>query len=122
MTPKGTVLSAHSTLRYVCGLRTLGPLNNVKRDALTFLKGLESIALDGTKMNEYILSTFDFDEPKTFVCVKPLYNTLVQINSSKCSWSTVLCSTARYKAVLVCTHNEARKERLNMFTRIDGRF
>jgi len=47
-------------------------------DLLTLFKGLKSVCLDSGKMYEYIVAALIVrDEAKAFVCVKPLYCTII---------------------------------------------
>lgn len=54
-------------------LRAFLSLCNFHRDFLAFFQCFESFHLDGTVVNEYILSPFVLDESESFIVVEPLY-------------------------------------------------
>lgn len=60
----------------VARLRTFGALLNLEADARAFRQGLETGALKGTEMDEYVRAAVVLgDETKTFGLVKPFYCT-----------------------------------------------
>ena len=62
-------------LYYVCSLVATVAANNVEFYSLTFVEGLETVALDSGEVNEYIVAAFDGDETIALFAVKPFYCT-----------------------------------------------
>ena len=58
----------------VLGFRALRVLDDLELHGLTLGQSLESVTLNGRKMNEYVWSTFLLDEAEAFFLVKPLYS------------------------------------------------
>src|ERR1700756_4501253 len=56
----------------VLRLQTFRPLLDFELDLLSFIQRLVTVALNGGKMDEYILARLALNEPKTFRTVKPL--------------------------------------------------
>lgn len=69
-------------LYYVFGLCAAVALNDVELNALAFVQRFESVASDCAEMYEYVISAFNLDETKSFVCVKPFNCTLLHTNTS----------------------------------------
>ena len=61
----------------VLRLQTFRPLLDFELDLLSFIQRLVTVALNGGKMDEYILARLALNEPKTFRSVKPLHDTLL---------------------------------------------
>ncbi len=52
--------------RNVLSLRSAVTLCHIKLNTLTFIQRFITVTLDRTKMNEYVVSAFNFDKTKTF--------------------------------------------------------
>lgn len=63
-------------------LWTLRTFDDFELYSLTFIQGLETVALNCAEVYEYIFAAFNLDETETFFCVEPLNCTLLQMNSS----------------------------------------
>ena len=61
----------------VLRLQTFRPLLNFELDLLSFIQRLVTIALNGRKMDEYILARLALNKSKTLRGVKPLHYTLL---------------------------------------------
>jgi hypothetical protein len=57
-------------------LRTLGTLGNFTFNFIPLLQGFESFALNGRKVDEYVLSVFRCYEPITLLLIEPFNLTL----------------------------------------------
>jgi hypothetical protein len=66
-------LQAHDAF----GLQTLGALLDLEFDCLALIQSLVSLALDGRKMNENVLSGLALDESITLGRIEPLHCTLL---------------------------------------------
>ena len=62
---------------YVLRLQTFRPLLDFELDLLPLIQRLVSIALNGGKMNEYVLARLALNKAKTFRSVEPLHDTLL---------------------------------------------
>jgi len=62
---------------YVLRLQTFRPLLDFELDLLSFIQRLVTVALNGGKMDEYILARLALNESKTLRGVKPLHDTLL---------------------------------------------
>ena len=56
----------------VLSLQTFGAFDNLKLDGFAFVQGFEALSLNGSVVNEHILSGILGDETKTFFVVEPL--------------------------------------------------
>lgn len=63
-------------LYYVLSLQTLWAFGHFEFNAVTFIERLESPALNGAVMYEYIITGITADKTIAFVVVKPLYGSL----------------------------------------------
>ena len=71
----GLFYSRLVTHRNVGRLGSLGTLLNIEFDFLSFLQVTETVALNGGKMDEHVLSTFALDKAEAFVTIEPLDST-----------------------------------------------
>jgi hypothetical protein len=65
--------------RYIGGLRTFWALRDFEFNLITLSQG-RSFTLNGSTMNEYILSLFHFNKPKALLLAEPLDSTLGHYN------------------------------------------
>jgi hypothetical protein len=63
-------------LRYVCGLQSLGSLDDIELHLLTLGEGLEPLGLDRGEVNEDVLAPLLLDEAKPLRIVEPLHTSL----------------------------------------------
>jgi hypothetical protein len=63
----------------VLSLPSLCPFDHVELDCLAFLKALESITLNGAKVDKYILTALPRDKAKSLGIVKPFYCSLFHL-------------------------------------------
>jgi hypothetical protein len=61
--------------RYIGGLWTFWALRDFEFNLIALSQG-KSLTLNGSTMNEYILSVFHFDKPKALLLAEPLDSTL----------------------------------------------
>jgi len=61
----------------VLRLQTLRALLDFELDLLSFIQRLVTVALNGGKMDEYILARLALNKAKTFRSVEPLHYTLL---------------------------------------------
>ena len=59
----------------VCRLGALGTLGNLEFDLIAFVKHLESVLLNGGKVNEDVISIVPGNEPKALLFIEPLHST-----------------------------------------------
>ena len=61
----------------VLRLQSFWPLLDFELDLLSFIQRFVTIALNGGKMDEYVLARLALNKAKTFRSVKPLHYTLL---------------------------------------------
>ncbi len=59
--------------RYVFGLRSLGPLSDLKFNGRTFFNCSISRSLDSGEVHKHILPVLPLDKPKPFCSVEPFH-------------------------------------------------
>jgi hypothetical protein len=71
--PSSAALSASLQRSHIFGLKSLGPLFDIKLHTLTLCEGPESIADNGTEMNEDVPTLVLLDKTIPFPFIKPLH-------------------------------------------------
>lgn len=72
------VLAYHNN---ICCLKPFRTLGNLELYLIAFVKGFESIPLNGGEVNEDIISIVSGNEPEALLLIKPFYFTFGHYNS-----------------------------------------